>query len=80
MRLQRIHGNPTSEFLWEYFNYLKSIGLYHSAYNLVVEKYPGQIQFDTVISLLKLDTISENKYWDTRNKGTWINTYLDDGP
>jgi len=80
LQLQNFNGKPTTEFLWSYFDYLKSIGLNHSAYNLVIEKYPGQIQLDTVVKILKLDTIPENDFWDTRNNGTWIYTYEDNGP
>ena len=80
LQLQDFNGKPTGEFLWEYFDYLKSIGLNHSAYNLVIEKYPGQIQLDTVVNILCLDTIPDEKYWDTRNNGTWIFTYEDNGP
>jgi len=80
LKLQDFNDKPTTEFLWSYFDYLKSIKLCHSAYNLVIEKYPGQIHMDTIIKLLKLDTIPENIYWDTRNNGTWIYTYSDNGP
>jgi hypothetical protein len=80
LQLQDFNGKPTTEFLWNYFDYLKSIGLNHSAYNLVIEKYPGQIKLDTVVKVLNLDTIPENDFWDTRNNGTWIYTYDDNGP
>ena len=80
LQLQDFNGKPTTDFLWSYFDYLKSIGLNHSAYNLVIEKYPGQIQLDTVVRILNLDTIPETDYWDTRNNGTWIYTYDDNGP
>lgn len=80
LQLQDFDAKPTTDFLWSYFDYLKSIGLNHSAYNLVIEKYPGQIQLDTVVKILNLDTISEDIYWRTRNYGTWIFTYEDNGP
>jgi hypothetical protein len=80
LQLQDFNGTPTTEFLWDYFDYLKSIGLNHSAYNLVIEKYPGQIQLDTIVKVLNLDTIPEENYWNTRNNGTWIYTYKDNGP
>ena len=80
LQLQGFNSKPTKDFLLDYFDYLHTIGLNHSAYNLVIEKYPGKIELDTVISILNLDTISENDYWNTRNNGTWIYTYDDNGP
>ncbi len=80
LKLQEFNQKPTTDFLWSYFNYLKSIGLSHSAYNLVIERYPGQIQADTVIKILNLHKISEEEYWYKRNSGTWIFTYRDNGP
>jgi hypothetical protein len=80
LELQEYAGKPTGEFLQKYFNYLISIGLEHSAYNLATEKFPDLISRDSVISILRLDTISENEYWRTRNYGTWIFTYRDNGP
>jgi hypothetical protein len=80
LQLQAFNNRPTKEFLFDYFDYLHKIGLNHSAYNLVIEKYPGKIKLDTVISILNLDTIPENDYWNTRNNGTWIYTYDDNGP
>jgi len=80
IELQSFNSKPTHEFIVKYFDYLKFIGLNHSAYNLVIEKYPNLMQVDSVIKILNLDTIPERNYWDTRNNGTWIYTYGDNGP
>lgn len=80
IELQSFNSKPTPEFIVEYFDYLKSIGLNHSAYNLVIEKYPDLLQKDSVVKILNLVTIPERDYWNTRNNGTWIYTYGDNGP
>lgn len=80
IELQSFNNKPTHGFIVKYFDYLKSIGLNHSAYNLVIEKYPNLLPKDSVIKILNLDTIPESNYWDTRNNGTWIYTYEDNGP
>ena len=80
LQLQEFKGNPSKEFLQIYFDYLRSIGLNHSAYNLVVEIYPGKMELDVVVQILKLDTVSANKYWETRNNARWIYSYRDNGP
>jgi hypothetical protein len=67
----------------EYFKFLKSLGLEHSAYNLIFETYLNKYVVDLQDSLLftlSFDTISEEQYWLTRNNANWIKTYLDNGP
>ncbi|MDH5365571.1 MAG: hypothetical protein OEW67_01185 [Cyclobacteriaceae bacterium] len=78
--LQNFSLKPTNQFLKKYFDYLITIGLEHSAYNLTVEKYPDIISKNEIVATLKLDTIPESEYWRTRNNGTWIFTYSDNGP
>jgi hypothetical protein len=80
LELQEFQANPTNQFLWKYFDYLISIGLEHSAYNLTVEEYPDIISKNEIIKKLKLDILLESEYWGTRNNGTWIFTYRDNGP
>lgn len=80
LALQKFGYNPTKGFILDYFEYLRSIGLNHSAYNLVMEKYPGHISADSVSLKLHLTTVTETTYWQTRNKGTWIFSYRDSGP
>jgi len=67
----------------DYFNYLKKIGLEHSAYNLIfeLEKIKNiNVNRDSILSTLNFDTIQEYDYWQTRNKAEWIKTYEDNGP
>jgi hypothetical protein len=66
-----------------YFDYLKSKGLEHSSYNLIHETYLNQYVLekrDSLIRTLKYDTITQEKYWETRNDASWIKTYMDNGP
>lgn len=70
----------TSVLLQKYFDYLLTIGLQHSAYNLIMEEFPGVLSEEEVFKRLKLDTISESEYWNTRNDAAWICTYRDNGP
>ena len=67
----------------KYFDYLKEIGLEHSAYNLIFEIEATKklaINRDSILRILKYDTISEETYWQTRNDASWIKTYKDNGP
>ena len=67
----------------KYFTYLHSIGLEHSAYNLIFELNESKnlnINKDSLLSVLKYDTIPEPKYWMTRNSAEWVKTYRDNGP
>ncbi|MFB6317966.1 hypothetical protein [Saccharicrinis sp. FJH54] len=80
LELQSYDTIPSKEFMTRYFDYLVKIGLNHSAYNWMIEQYPNQFDKDSINRILKLDTIPESKYWQTRNNGTWIYTYRDNGP
>lgn len=66
-----------------YFNYLKEIGLEHSAYNLIFELESTKnitVNKDSILNTLSFDTIPEDIYWRTRNNAEWIKTYRDNGP
>lgn len=66
-----------------YFNYLKEIGLEHSAYNLIFELKNTEnlaLNRDSILQTLSFDTISEDNYWQTRNNAQWIKTYRGNGP
>ena len=66
-----------------YFNYLKEIGLEHSAYNLIFELQSTKniaVNKDSILKTLSFDTIPEDAYWRTRNNAEWIKTYRDNGP
>lgn len=80
LELQTYETIPSKEFMSRYFEHLTKIGLNHSAYNWMIEQYPNQFDKDSISRILKLDTIPESKYWQTRNNGTWIYTYRDNGP
>ncbi|MBN1188091.1 MAG: hypothetical protein JXB49_37800 [Bacteroidales bacterium] len=80
LELQQYDTIPSKEFMTKYFDYLTMIGLNHSAYNWMIEQYPNQFNKDSISRILKLDTIPESEYWQTRNDGTWIYTYRDNGP
>lgn len=80
LELQKYDTIPSKEFMTQYFDYLTKIGLNHSAYNWMIEQYPNQFDKDSICKVLELDTIPESKYWQTRNNGTWIYTYRDNGP
>lgn len=80
LELQHYDTIPSKDFMTKYFKYLTKIGLNHSAYNWMIEQYPNQFDKDSISRILKLDTIPESKYWQTRNNGTWIYTYRDNGP
>ncbi len=80
LELQHYDTIPSKELMNKYFTYLTTIGLNHSAYNWMIEQYPNQFDKDSVCETLRLDTIPESKYWQTRNNGTWIYTYRDNGP
>ncbi len=67
----------------DYFQYLKSIGLHHSAYNLIFETdiiNDLKINKDSLLQTLSFDTIPEEHYWYSRNNAQWIKTYKDNGP
>lgn len=67
----------------QYFDYLKNRRLEHSSYNLIHETYLNKYVLDkrdSLLKTLKYDTIPEEKYWETRNKASWIKTYMDNGP
>ncbi len=80
LELQDYDTIPSKDFMTKYFTYLTEIGLNHSAYNWMIEFYPNQFNQVSICDILKLDTIPELEYWQTRNNGTWIYTYKDDGP
>ncbi len=83
VELNELDSLNKKEKIIEYFNYLKSVGLEHSAYNLIYEtyarKYIGKIN-DSLLKTLDFDTIAAENYWNTRNNASWIKTHLDDGP
>lgn len=80
LALQSYKSGPPAGFVRTYFDYLKSIGLNHSAYNLASEIYPGSIPKDTVIKTLNLYRVPDSTYWQTRNNAIWIYSYADNGP
>jgi len=83
VELNELDSLNKKEKIIEYFNYLKSVGLDHSAYNLIYEtnarKYIGKIN-DSLLKTLDFDTITAENYWNTRNNASWIKTHLDNGP
>lgn len=80
LRLQQYNNNPTKDFLTEYFNFLRSIGLNHSAYNLLQDRFPNNFDLDSINKVLNLRIVNEDEYRRTRNSGLWIVSYKDDGP
>jgi hypothetical protein len=78
LRLQAADGEPEAGLLREYFDYLNSIGLKKSAYNLVMEHFPGKIQADTVIRILSSSPLPVGK--KTLSQAVWIEWNKDEGP
>ena len=66
-----------------YFDLLRSMGLHHSAYNLIFEVNGIKdiaINRDSLLTTLAYDTITKDTYWQTRNDAQWVKTYRDNGP
>ncbi len=74
------------ETLYQNINYLKKIGLEHSAYDLInfqytAGRYEVDINRDSLNASFQLDTISYQVWWDTRlNSGGWIDYSHFEGP
>ena len=84
--LKTVDSSQYTNILMQYFGYLTSIGLQHSAYDLVefnhpARKYPLNIPSDSLIGTLDLDTITYEN-WITTNQNTngWIDYRRYDGP
>ena len=82
IELNRADSIQKAQIIKEYFSYLMSIGLDHSAYNLIFEEDNRNIKLnkDSFIRILNPDTISETDYWQTTNNAKWIKSYKDNGP
>lgn len=66
-----------------YFDLLRSMGLHHSAYNLIFEVNGIKniaVNRDSLLKTIEYDTIAEDSYWQTRNNAQWVKTYDDKGP
>jgi hypothetical protein len=83
IKMQESDSLTQTKVIIDYFDYLKQMGLEHSAYNLIYEVRPFQylnINRDSLLLTLKYDTIPEEKYWRIRNDAIWIKSYRDNGP
>lgn len=72
-----------SKAVLRYFDYLRRVELYHSAYNLTfeIDEFDElNLNRDSLLLLLKPDTLSATDYWNTRNNAKWIKAYRDNGP
>ena len=66
MTIQRLRGKPTEAQALSDFEYLKSIGMHGSAYNLLYENQMYQDlswDRDALKSKLKTDTICCRNFW-----------------
>ncbi|MBN1250771.1 MAG: hypothetical protein JXA16_01460 [Bacteroidales bacterium] len=67
----------------DYFGYLIDLDINHSAYNLIFEMREYQdlrLNRDSLMNVLKPDTLAEDLYWKVRNDAKWIKSYKDNGP
>ena len=83
IKLNNSDSIQSKKIITEYFDYLTSIGLNHSAYNLIFEIREYQnisVNRDSLLTVLQPDTLSEEIYWRTRNNAKWILSHRDNGP
>jgi hypothetical protein len=62
---------------------MRHVGLNRSAYNLafeVTEFDELNLNRDSLLMVLKPDTLTATEYWETRNNARWIQVYRDNGP
>lgn len=75
IRMQKSDTLTRTKVIVNYFEYLKQIGLEHSAYNLIckVSLFRNlKLNLDSLVYTLKYDTISKEKYYRLSNNAKWI--------
>lgn len=83
VELKSADSSQKAKTVLKYFDYLRKVELNHSAYNLAFEisEFDDlKLNRDSLLLLLKPDTLSATDYWAVRNNAKWIKTYGDNGP
>ena len=67
----------------DYFDYLRNVGLYVSATNLI-QTYSGDIcfreRYNRMIKLVETDSLDCDDYWNWRYSAEWYKDIYDEGP
>lgn len=86
--LKEVDSLTVKDRLIDYHNYLKSIGLYSSANNLI--RYENELQIGELerqdedylelINQVEIDSVNCEEYWNWRHSANWFTEIYDYGP